>query len=78
MRKPLLPHKYIHVDNGGFTFELIAGDDQTYFLEMSNSFFGYAENKLSTGILASKSLQEIGLWFIEAAKEAEKLEKKAG
>jgi hypothetical protein len=73
-RTRVVDSEHIHVDNGGYSFELIQYEylksfkEWSTFLEISEGFYGYSESKLSfhEGI-NPETLEQIGKFFIRAA-----------
>jgi hypothetical protein len=63
---------HIHIDNGGYTFEVNQyGSDDSWnipVLEISESFFGYAEGKISFHEkMTPQTFENIGKFFFRAA-----------
>lgn len=69
-------NEYIHVDNGGYTFEMEIGENCPLGLKIGNSFFGYAENTMVLSYIGSKELRHLATKFIEAAAKLDEITNK--
>ena len=73
-RARVVDSEHVHVDNGGYSFELLQYEATPPFqewntrLEISEGFFGYCDSKISFSEKVNpETLEKIGAFFIRAA-----------